>query len=222
MTLTAEIRITGAINDEEFAATGEASGDPATGEWRLQLDYSHFPADWHPFLYVDAKIGLLFVKEHAGGKNLLSLADGAFRASTTIDFGGGSLLRNNALIERLSDEHFRASYLMHGTTRVPKLTSVESFEEVMVPLGDGRVAGMAIARWKGERDSVEAVMSTRYSYDTLRGLEHMQLRRFDVKPQLTDMTFSADYRAEVSPITRMPERVPTSRVPEAADVRVST
>jgi hypothetical protein len=222
MTLTADIRITGAINDEEFAATGEASGDPTTGEWRLQLDYSHFPANWHPFLYIDAKIGLLFVKEHEGCKNLLSLADGAFRASTTIDFGGGYLLRNNALIERLSDEHFRASYLMHGTTRVPELMSVESFEEVMVPLGDGRIAGMAVARWRGEREAVEAVMCTRYSYDTLRGLDRMQLRRFEAKPALADMTFSADYHAEVGPVMPVPESVPAARVPETGDVPVPT
>jgi hypothetical protein len=213
MTLTADIRITGAINDEEFAATGQASGDPGTGEWRLQLDYSHFPANWHPFLYIDAKIGMLFINERDEGKNMLSLADGSFRASTTIDLGSGFLLRNNALIEKVGDERYRASYLMHGTTRIFELTEVESFEEVMVPLGPGRVAGLAVARWKGGLETLEAVMSTRYTFDTARTLDAVQVRRFDAKPRLSGRTFTSEYHAEVGPASAYPRAFRPREIP---------
>lgn len=196
MTLTAEITIAGAINDEEFRASGEAAGDPGSGEWRLRLDYTNIPNHWHPFLYIDAKVGLLFIKELGGGQNMLTLADGSYRASSSIDFGAGNLVRNNAVIERKDNSTFRAAYLMHGTVRAFDLHEVLTFDEVMVPVGPGRVAGVAIGRWKG-LETLEAVMSTRYIFDVARTLDQVQVRRFDCEPTLQGNTFECLYRAEV-------------------------
>jgi hypothetical protein len=201
MTLTAEIKITGAINDEEFGATGSASGDPQTGQWHLRLDYSNFPANWHPFLYVDAKVGLIYYREHEGGRNMLSLSDGSFRASSTIDLGHGFILRNNAEIKKVSQTHFRASYLMYGTIRTFELTEIESFQEIMVPAGPGRVAGLALARWRGGVEKLEAIQSTRYDFETARTLDQTQLRVLTAEPSLSRHTVEIDYRTEVAPFS---------------------
>lgn len=201
MALTAEIRITGAINDEEFGATGNATGDPQTGKWHLRLDYSNFPANWHPFLYVDAKVGLLYYREHEGGKNMLSLAGGSFRASSTIDLGHGFILHNNAEIKRVTQTHFRASYLMYGTIRTFELTEVESFQEIMVPVGPGRVAGLALARWRGGVEKLEAIMSTRYDFEPVGSLDQTQLRVLTAEPSLTGRTVEIGYRTEVAPFS---------------------
>lgn len=61
-TLSGKVRITGVINDEKFEAEGEAEGNPGTGEFSLQLNYSHVPKNWHPIMYSDPKVGLLFLR----------------------------------------------------------------------------------------------------------------------------------------------------------------
>src|SRR6266540_2593677 len=75
-TLSGEVRITGVINDEEFSAEGEASGNPTTGEYRVTLNYKHIPRGWHPLMYTDVKVSLLFLKEEGSAVNFLTLCGG--------------------------------------------------------------------------------------------------------------------------------------------------
>ncbi len=113
--LSGEVRVTGVINDEEFAAEGEASGDPETGRYKVTLRYDNVPDGWDPIMYTDVKVSLLFHREEGRGQNFLSAAGGTYRSAGNIDFGQGDLLRNNTVIELLDESTFRAVYVMHGS-----------------------------------------------------------------------------------------------------------
>src|SRR6266487_4292281 len=104
--LSGTVRITGVINDDEFAAEGEASGNPETGEYAVELRYERVPRDWHPLLYTDVKVSLLFHREEGHGQNFLSLANGKYRSAGTIDLGQGNVLRNNTVITLLDERRF--------------------------------------------------------------------------------------------------------------------
>jgi hypothetical protein len=79
--------ISGNVKDEEFSAAGEAAGSPETGEFRVRLDYRHVPSGWHPHMYPDVKVSLLFLREEDGGQNFLTLAGGQYTSAGTIDVG---------------------------------------------------------------------------------------------------------------------------------------
>ena len=67
--ISGEVKISGAINDVEFSAVGEASGDPSRGEFTVRLDYTTIPAGWHPLVYIDPKVNFLFIRKEGGAKN---------------------------------------------------------------------------------------------------------------------------------------------------------
>lgn len=202
-TLHGEVRITGIINDEEFAAEGEAEGSPETGEYSVRLAYERVPTGWHPLMYTDVKVSLLFLREEKGGQNFLTLAGGSYRSAGSIDLGEGNLLRNNTDIRMIGNDTFRAVYVMHGTAHTGELTGMDYFEETMLPFGDGKVAALALARWsRREGDPVEAIFSTRYMFDSGRQLEHPQFRRVEAQPSFTDMVFESRYQAYVAELPR--------------------
>lgn len=181
--LFGEVRVTGVINDEEFAASGEASGDPESGEYDVRLDYENVPNDWDPLMYTDVKVSLLFHREEEGGRNFLTLANGTYRSAGTIDLGDGNVLRNNTVIELLGDNRFRAVYVMYGTAKTGPLEGIEFFEETMLPFGPGRVAALALARWRKEGgEDLDALFSTRYEFDHSNRLDRPQFRRLEAAP----------------------------------------
>jgi hypothetical protein len=182
--ITGKVRVTGVINDEEFAAVGEVAGDPETGRFRARLDYEHVPVGWHPIMYTDVKAGLLFYREEGLGQNFLSLAGGTYTAAGHIDLGQGDLLRNHAVIELLDDHTFRAAYVMHGTARTGPLTTLEHFEETMIPMGPGHVGAVAFARWKKQdgRD-LDAMLATRFDFPNGAILPGAQRRRLSASPR---------------------------------------
>jgi hypothetical protein len=181
--LSGEIRVTGVINEDEFAAAGEAHGNPETGEYEVTLEYETVPRDWDPLMYSDVKVSLLFHREEDGGQNFLSLADGRYRSAGTIDLGDGNVLRNNTVIEVLEPTVFRAVYVMYGTARTGRLTGIEHFEETMLPFGPGRVAAIAVARWRKEDgEPLDALFSTRYEFENGAALKRPQMRRMDAEP----------------------------------------
>lgn len=204
--VSGDVRISGVINDVEFSAAGEASGDAATGEYRVELRYAGIPKDWHPFMYTDVKVSLLFLREEENGKNFHTLADGIYTSAGTIDLGGGNVLRNNTVIRMVDANTFTAVYVMYGTARMDELVSMEYFEETMLPWGPGRVAALGIAQWKTQQgDSVDALFSTRYHFDPQYRLDRPQVRRIEAKPALNGTTFSSTYRAFVRPLPRIIE-----------------
>jgi hypothetical protein len=201
-----EVHISGVINDEEFSAHGEASGNPQTGEYRLELRYSSIPKGWHPFLYTDPKVGLLFLREEEQGRNLLTLARGIYTASTTIDLGEGNLLRNNAVIRMVDANRFVASYAMYGTSRIEALIGMDYLEETMLPMGPGRIAALAIARWStADGGKIDAILSTRYTFDVQHRLDRPQIRRIEVQPDLQANTFTARFTGSARSLPRLIE-----------------
>jgi hypothetical protein len=214
--ITGKVKVTGVINDEEFAATGEVAGDPEAGRFRARLAYEHVPANWHPIMYTDVKAGLLFYREVGLGQNFLSLADGTYTAAGHIDLGGGALLRNHAVIELLDEHTFRAAYVMHGIAPTGPLAALEHFEETMIPMGPGRVGAVAFARWKREDGSdLDAMFSTRFDFPNKATLAGSQLRtivaspRFEFDETGSDLrrggTFTCEYDAVVRDLPTVPE-----------------
>lgn len=192
--LAGEVRITGVINDQEFSATGRASGDPSTGEYDLQLEYERIPADWHPLMYLDPKIGLLFHREEGRGRNVLNARGKGFRSSGTIDLGDGNVLRNNAVI-RVDGDRISASYVMYGTARTGDLAAVDFFEETVLPFGPGKLAGLAIARWKrSDGSTLDGLLSTRYEFDPATSLERPQLRKMEATASLDGGKYHSQHR----------------------------
>jgi hypothetical protein len=193
--LSGDVRITGVINDQEFSASGDAAGDPDTGEYEVRLEYEHVPEGWHPLMYTDVKVSLLFHREEGRGKNFLTLADGRYTSAGTIDLGGGNILRNNTMIELLDERTFRAVYVMYGTAQTGELTRMHHFEETMLPLGPGRVAALALARWERKDGSeLDALFSTRYQWSGGGQLAHPQFRKLEAEPSFDGKTFRSSYR----------------------------
>ncbi len=201
--LSGEVRITGVINDEEFSASGEASGSPSTGEYTVRLDYASIPRGWHPHMYTDVKVSLLFLREEGNGKNFLSLAGGKYTSAGTIDLGDGNVLRNNTVIELLDERTFRAVYVMYGTAQVGELGPMEYFEETMLPWGPGRIAALGLARWtRPDGQPIDALFSTRYNFDERHRLDRPQFRRIEAKPRMEARTFAASYTGFVQHLPR--------------------
>ena len=197
------VKISGVINDEEFSAKGEASGNPETGEFMVRLDYTNFPKGWHPFMYMDVKVGLLFLKEICEGQNLLSLAEGNYTAAGSIDLGNGNMVRNHARIKMLDKDTFNAVYLMHGIAHTGELLAMEYFEETMLPMDNGVVAALGIARWKTkEGKPLDAMLSTKYNFDPKLRLKRAQFRRIEATPKLEGMSFTCTYKGFVQDLPR--------------------
>jgi len=204
--ISGSVHITGIINAHEFSAHGTASGDPATGDYRLSLEYDEIPPGWHPFAYVDPKVGLLFHREEDGGRNLLSLADGTYRSAGTLDLGEGNFLHNNAHIRMTGATTFEASYMMFGTAHLHELAAVDYFEETMLPMGPGRLGGLALTRWSGRnKEVIDGFLATRYQMASKRGLDRPQLRRFEAKPSLKGNVFTCEFNGYVRALPRMVE-----------------
>jgi len=194
-TLTGDVRITGVINDQEFSADGTATGDPDTGEYEVQLDYERVPAGWHPLMYTDVKVSLLFHREEGDGKNFLTLAGGRYTSAGSIDLGDGYVLRNNTMIELLDKHSFRAVYVMYGTAVTGELTGFDEFEETMLPLGPGKIAALAIARWpRADGTSLDAMFSTRYQLANGGRLHRPQFRKMEAEPSFDGRSFRSRYR----------------------------
>lgn len=195
--LSGEVRVTGVINDEEFAAEGQAFGNPETGEYEVQLEYNHIPRDWDPLMYSDVKVSLLFHRQEGQGRNLLTLADGRYTSAGTIDFGMGNVLRNNTVIETSGDT-FRAVYVMYGTARIGALRRMVHFEETMLPYGEGRIAALALARWETETgEPLDALFSTRYELGNGARLRRAQVRVMEAEPTVDGTTFRSTYRGSI-------------------------
>jgi hypothetical protein len=201
--LSGEVRITGVINDEEFSAAGEASGDTSTGDFRVKLEYTHIPKGWHPLMYMDVKVGLLFLREEGQGQNLLSLADGSYTSAATIDLGDGNIVRNNAVIKRTGETVFIANYAMFGTAHISELVSMEHFEETMLPLGSGRIGALGLTRWKtADGKVVDGLSMTKYKFDEKRQLGRPQVRKLEAKPTVRGMTVETHYTSFVRHLPR--------------------
>jgi hypothetical protein len=205
--ISGDVRISGIINDEEFSATGEAAGDPVTGRYQVTLNYTSIPKGWHPFMYTDVKVSLLFLKEEGGAQNFLSLANGVYQSAGTIDLGNGNLLKNNTNIRMLNKNRFTAVYVMCGTAHTGDLNQMEFFEETLLPFGPGRIAAIAMARWKSRSGEVfDALFSTRYIFDSKKELKRPQFRRVNanatLKASKTGGTFRASYTGFVRPLPR--------------------
>lgn len=206
MKLSGDVRITGIINDEEFSASGEASGDSSTGEYTVRLEYAHIPKGWHPIMYTDVKVSLLFLREQDQGQNFLTLTGGRYTSAGTIDLGGGNILRNNTVIKLIDETHFTAVYVMHGTAQTGELSTMEHFEETMLPWGPGRIAALGIARWKTVHGKqIDGLFSTRYMFDEKYRLGRPQVRRIEAKPSLREMTFGSTYTSFVRALPRLIE-----------------
>jgi len=50
--ISGDVRVSGVINDYEFSAEGEATGNPSTGEYSVKLDYTDVPKGLHPLMYM--------------------------------------------------------------------------------------------------------------------------------------------------------------------------
>jgi hypothetical protein len=93
-------------------------------------------------------------------------------------------------------------YVMYGTARTGDLAGIERFEETMMPYGPGRIAALAIARWRRkDGSSLDAIFSTRYEFGEEFGLEHPQFRRLEAKPVFEDGTFRCSYTGVIRPLT---------------------
>jgi hypothetical protein len=206
--MSGDIRITGAINDEEFSAQGSASGNPSTGEYKVRLDYTNIPKGWHPFMYTDVKVSLLFLREEDGGTNFLNLTAGTYKSAGTIDLGDGNILRNNTNIKRTGSNTFVAVYVMNGTAHIDELVGMDYFEETMLPFGPGRIASLAIAQWKTKRKPVEALFSTRYLFEEKYRLDRAQFRRIEATPQFDGKSFTCTYKAFVKALPKVEEGGP--------------
>src|SRR5260370_7696428 len=135
-------------------------------------------------MYTDMKVSLLFLKEEEGGQNFITLAGGHYTSAGTIDLGDGNVLRNNTSIQMLDDRTFKAVYVMYGTAQLGELGELEHFEETMLPMGPGRVAALALARWKRPRgEPVDAMFSTRYHFASERSLSAVHVPRIHAHPQ---------------------------------------
>ena len=205
--ISGDVRISGVINDEEFTASGNASGNPDTGEFQVMLNYENIPKGWHPFMYVDIKASLLFLREEAKGQNFLSLNGGVYRSAGTIQFGDGNILHNHTNIRMLNDRKFTAVYYMQGTAHTGRILGLEYFEETMLPMGNGNIAALAIAKWKSENQKpLTAMLATRYIFDEKKSLKQPQFRRIEAKPKLDKNVFSCTYIGYVKPLPRVVEK----------------
>lgn len=206
--LSGSVRITGVINDDEFWAEGEAVGDPESGEYTVRLEYERVPRGWDPLLYTDVKVSLLFHREEQEGRNLLSVTGGSYRTSGSIDLGNGNLLRNNTMIEMVDDETFRAVYVMYGTAQTGKLQDIEFFEETMIPFGKGKIAALALARWKTtDGKDLDAIFSTKYVLSNEEAaLEGAQFRRMEAHPTFDGRTFQCSYNGYIQNLPRFVEK----------------
>ena len=204
--LNGKVRIVGVINDEEFAADGDVSGNPSTGEFRVRLDYNHIPAGWHPHMYIDVKVGLLFLREEDGGQNFLTLSKGKYRSTGSIDLGGGFSIRNNAEIAMRDEHSFIANYAMFGVAHLGELAELEHFEETMLPMGPGQIAAIALARWKRPgAEPVDAVFATRYRLSEPITLGAVQVRRLHAEPSVRGKRFECTYTAFVRALPHLVE-----------------
>lgn len=202
-TISGDVRISGAINDVEFSAEGEASGNPATGEYSVTLRYNQIPDGWHPLMYTDVKVSLLFLREERGAKNFLSIAKGTYRSAGHIDFGEGNVLSNHTSIRMIDAKRFSAVYVMNGRAHTGELTGMDFFEETMLPFGSGKIAALAIARWtRRDGSKLDAIFSTRYTFDPKYSLDRAQVRRIEAKPTLKANVFSSEYTAFVRQLPR--------------------
>lgn len=206
--LSGKVRISGVINDEKFEAEGDAQGNTETGEYSLRLNYDHIPRNWHPTLYSDPKVGLLFQREEGRGQNYLSLTGGTFRSSGFIELGEGFLLRTTAVIRLLDQRTFQAVYAMYGTAHTGDLTGLDFFEETMLPFGPQQVVGLGLSRWRrGDGSTLDGVSLTRYHFDSGPGLRGPQVRRVDLSPEFDKRrgAFSGKFRGHVKALPRLVE-----------------
>lgn len=198
-----KVNVFGVINDQKFTTTGSGQIDPVTGEADIQLCYSCCPPDWSPLNYSDPLVLLAGYREENGGLNFLSLAKGGYRAESTIDFGGGLLLRKTATI-RVEGDHLIASYSLFGAARVANIESIEPYEEHMIPAGDGQMIAVGLAQWKTtDKKTIQAVVSSRYIFDEPREvLKSLQVRRFEAKASLAKdgLEYNAHYKTSVTSI----------------------
>jgi hypothetical protein len=207
--LSGTVFISGVINDCEFSADGHASGDADSGQYTVELNYKTVPAGWDPLMYTDVKVSLLFLKEEQGATNFLSLTGGKYTSSGSIDFGDGNYLRNNTTIEVVDGNKIRAVYVMYGTAKTGRLSSMEFFEETLLPFGPGRIAALAVARWKtADGKPLDAIFSTRYDFDKKHSLKQSQVRRIEARPSFDKLTsrFSSTYQGRVLPIPNLVNR----------------
>jgi hypothetical protein len=204
--LAGTVRITGVINDSEFWAEGEASGNPSTGEYKVHLDYKSVPPGWDPLMYTDVKVSLLFLKEEGKAQNFLRLANGNYTSAGTIDLGDGNVLRNNTRISLLDKRTFVAVYVMYGTAHTGELSSMEFFEETLLPFGKGRIAALGLARWKRpDGTDLDAMFSTQYYLENGSQLAHPQVRRIEAKPNFQEGRFASTYVGKVRLLPRIIE-----------------
>jgi Green fluorescent protein len=198
--LSGTVFISGVINDCEFSADGEASGDPATGDYKVHLDYKSVPKGWDPLMYTDVKVSLVFLKEEGGGKNFLAVTGGRYTSAGSIDFDDGNYLRNHTTIE-VEGNRIKAVYVMHGSAKTGALATMEFFEETMIPFGPGRIAAVGLARWKAHSgELLDAIFSTRYDFDKKFSLAVPQVRRIEAQPTFdkSSRRFSSSYRGKVA------------------------
>jgi hypothetical protein len=68
----------------------------------------------------------------------------------------------------------------------------------MLPFGPGKIAAMSIARWKTKGNTtLDAVISTVYTFEEKDTLNLAQVRRFDATPKLENNSFSCTYKSVV-------------------------
>lgn len=193
-----EVDIIGVINDTKFKAKG--SGTAESGRVALQLEYSEVPHGWNPLVYSDPLIALSYLKEINDARCLGMLTDTSYRAERVFDFGKGFQLRSLARISK-RDSVALGEYSMVGTVRVPELADVEPFEEVMIPSGPGSALGIGMLRFKtANKETIEAVASTRYFFDKGLRIPFVQVRRSQITCKVEKSTFKGEFKLSVQPL----------------------
>jgi hypothetical protein len=190
------VNVFGCINDQKFRMRGTGSCDPEAGSATLDLAYSNTPQHWHIFNYSDPLILLTAYKEIDGGLNFLSMAHQGYEAECTIDFGAGLMLRKTASVWWEADT-VHADYCLWGCARCQDISSILPYDEHMIPVGDGKVIAIGLARWGTTAGPlVEAVVSSRYTFvQPKAALAVPQKRHFDVTARVSPdgLTFHGEY-----------------------------
>lgn len=198
-----KIEVFGCINDRKFTMTGTGHIDPTKGDAKVRLCYSCCPPEWTPLNYSDPLVLLAGYREMHGGMNFLSLAKKGYRAESTIDFGGGLMLRKTATVRFEGDSLF-ASYSLFGTARVANIIKIEPYEEHMIPVGDGQVIAVGLAKWNtSDNHTIKAVVSSRYFFEEpIEELKSLQIRRFEVKASLSKdgLVYEGNYKTSITAV----------------------
>lgn len=196
-----EVNVFGVINDQKFNMTGSGNIDPKTGNADIRLGYSCCPPDWNPMNYSDPLVLLAGYREENGGVNFMTLSDGSYRAESTIDFGGGLSLRKTATVKAEGDVLI-AEYSLFGAARLARIKSIEPYEEYMIPAGDGQIIAVGLAKWNTADGMVQAVVSSRYFFESKRTLKYPQIRRFKVDAELQNegLEYYGRYSTSVAPV----------------------